>query len=166
MMAIPLWVLIGVAVVFVFQEGTIGESHRLAFVIAAVTEAILARYAFHTLWPTFSWRKVAMRFQSISEAVTSNEDSVARLERMSGRRIASIEDLLRFVARSSEIKQENRPVRVQVVQRSIFRQTASFAALVIAFLHYYFWDVSLQIASLRSVTVFVTVTPPLSLQAG
>ena len=35
------------------------------------------------------------------------------------------------------------------------KQTALLSGLVGAYLHYYFWDVSLQIASLSAVTVFV-----------
>jgi hypothetical protein len=77
---------------------------------------------------------------------------------MTGGRIASIEDLLRFVAPSSAIRPEVCLTRVRAVRPSTLRQTASFAAVAIAFLHYYFWDVSLQIASLRSVIVFVAVT--------
>ena len=38
---------------------------------------------------------------------------------------------------------------------SIAKQASALSALVAAFLHYYFWDVQLQIASLNSVTVFV-----------
>ncbi len=38
------------------------------------------------------------------------------------------------------------------------KQALALGALVVAYLHYYFWDVHLQIASLNSVTVFVPVT--------
>jgi drug/metabolite transporter (DMT)-like permease len=38
---------------------------------------------------------------------------------------------------------------------SLLKQTALLAGLVGTYLHYYFWDVNLQIASLKSVTVFV-----------
>lgn len=41
---------------------------------------------------------------------------------------------------------------------SIAKQALALSALVAAYLHYYFWDVHLQIASLNSVTVFVSVT--------
>ncbi len=40
---------------------------------------------------------------------------------------------------------------------SIAKQALVLSALVAAYLHYYFWDVQLQIASLNSVTVFVSV---------
>jgi hypothetical protein len=41
---------------------------------------------------------------------------------------------------------------------SIAKQALALGALVATYLHYYFWDVHLQIASLNSVTVFVPVT--------
>jgi hypothetical protein len=41
---------------------------------------------------------------------------------------------------------------------SIAKQALALSALVATYLHYYFWDVHLQIASLNSVTVFVPVT--------
>jgi hypothetical protein len=41
---------------------------------------------------------------------------------------------------------------------SFAKQALTLSALVATYLHYYFWDVQLQIASLNSVTVFVPVT--------
>ena len=41
---------------------------------------------------------------------------------------------------------------------SIVKQALALSALVATYLHYYFWDVHLQIASLNSVTVFVPVS--------
>jgi len=42
-----------------------------------------------------------------------------------------------------------------VARQPLLKQTALLTGLVGAYLHYYFWDVQLQIASLHSVTVFV-----------
>lgn len=39
----------------------------------------------------------------------------------------------------------------------LLKQTALLAGLVVTYLHYYFWDVNLQIATLSSVRVFVPV---------
>jgi hypothetical protein len=39
--------------------------------------------------------------------------------------------------------------------RSTLKQSGLLAALVVAYLHYYYWDVQLQIASLNHLTVFV-----------
>jgi hypothetical protein len=44
--------------------------------------------------------------------------------------------------------------------RSTLKQSGLLAALVAAYLHYYYWDVQLQIASLNHLTVFVP-TPAL-----
>jgi len=43
-------------------------------------------------------------------------------------------------------------------RRSLAKQALALSGLVATYLHYYFWDVSLQIASLNSVTVFVLPT--------
>lgn len=40
-------------------------------------------------------------------------------------------------------------------RRAFYKQTALLGALVAAYLHYYFWDVQLQIAQLHRVTVFI-----------
>ena len=164
LIAIPLWVLIGAVLVFIFQEGSASETDSLAFMIAAVIETVLARYAFRSLWSKLPLRQIAARLQSMSAVAKSDGDSVAYLEKMTGRRIASIEDMLRVVAAPSAVRSERWPARVKAVQRSTLRNTASFAALAIAFLHYYFWDISLQITSLNSLIVFVTV-PPLQMVA-
>lgn len=42
--------------------------------------------------------------------------------------------------------------------RSTLKQSALLAGLVAAYLHYYYWDVQLQIASLNHLTVFVPAT--------
>jgi hypothetical protein len=39
--------------------------------------------------------------------------------------------------------------------RPVLKQTAWLGGLVVAYLHYYFWDVQLQIAVLNKVTVFI-----------
>ncbi len=39
--------------------------------------------------------------------------------------------------------------------RPILKQTALLAGLAVAYLHYYFWDVQLQIATLNKVSVFI-----------
>jgi hypothetical protein len=45
--------------------------------------------------------------------------------------------------------------RALTLPRPALKRTMLLAGLVGAYLHYYYWDVHLQIASLRSVTVFV-----------
>jgi hypothetical protein len=46
---------------------------------------------------------------------------------------------------------------VMGAHQPLLKQTSLLAGVVGAYLHYYFWDVQLQIAALPSVTVFVPV---------
>lgn len=64
--------------------------------------------------------------------------------------------LLRFLWRLSRPRFDfrHRPAR-PATRAALLKRTALLAGLAVAYLHYYFWDVQLQIASLKSVTVFV-----------
>jgi hypothetical protein len=115
LIAIPLWMLIGAVLAFTFQLGSIEETGSLAFMVAAVVETILLRYACRSFWRK-PWR-----------------------DELAAPRLLAID--------------------AHHAVMSTARQTASFAALATAFLSYYFVDVSLQIAKLNSVTVFVNVAP-------
>lgn len=74
--------------------------------------------------------------------------------------------LLRHSLRTSDAKARYRELLARsglTVRRTgprpaIAKQALVLSALVATYLHYYFWDVHLQIASLNSVTVFVPVT--------
>jgi len=74
--------------------------------------------------------------------------------------------LLRHSLRTSDAKARYRELlaRFGLTARrtgprpSIAKQSLVLSALVAAYLHYHFWDVQLQIASLHSVTVFVPVS--------
>lgn len=160
LIGIPLWVLIDVVLVRVFQEGPLSEATSLVFMIAAVCEAILARYALRTYWPGL-WRHGLFALTGGAEngAAESSKHTIGTLEKFTGRKRAWVEDMLRFVSAPTMLKPRAQPARVQAVQRSTLRHTAAFGALAIAYLLYYFADVSLQIASLHSVTVFVVVIP-------
>ena len=50
LIAIPLWLFLGIVPVLVFQNGSIGESISLALMIGAVCETILARPYLRALW--------------------------------------------------------------------------------------------------------------------
>lgn len=50
LIAIPLWFLLGIVPVLVFQDGSIDESSSLALMIGAVCETILARPYLRALW--------------------------------------------------------------------------------------------------------------------
>ena len=50
LIAIPLWLLLGIVPVLAFQNGSIDESTSLALMIGAVCETILARPYLRALW--------------------------------------------------------------------------------------------------------------------
>ena len=141
--AIPLWVILGVVLALVFQHWPLEEAGSAALMFAAVCEAILLR---PLLRPYLRKLQHVLRDQDSPQSV---------LENVTGRRFYSIEDLLRYVESNSAPLIQARPV---VAPYSIFRQALTLSALVGAYLQYYFLEVELQIASLHSLTVFVPVT--------
>jgi hypothetical protein len=141
LVAIPLWIIFGFAVASVFQYGAVGETTRALLMIAAVCEVLLARPYARTLWARI-WR-----FAEFHRSNLSNETG--------GRRINSIEDLLRHIEPKPALPRH--ALRV-VVPNSLFRQSLALSALVGTYLQYYFIEVNLQIASLNSLTVFLPVT--------
>lgn len=165
LIAIPLWVLIAVALNMAFQQGPIDSGTSLAFMVAAVCELLLARRVLKPhavrLWrrwfPVFNraaWKSAHRRRHAARRAPAANSQAISYLEAIAGKPIHSVQDLLAVVgppARAVPNPGAARP--------STMRQTVAFASLAIAYLHYYFWDVNLQIASLHSLTVFVAVTP-------
>jgi hypothetical protein len=74
--------------------------------------------------------------------------------------------LLRYYLRSFDAKARYRELlaRSGLTARRmspgllIAKQALALGALVATYLHYYFWEVQLQIASLNSITVFIPVT--------
>ena len=67
--------------------------------------------------------------------------------------------LLRYVLRRHGMKARIRAVLARAAlpadRRRLLKQAALLGGLVVAYLHYYFWDVQLQIAQLNRVTVFI-----------
>jgi hypothetical protein len=107
LLAIPLWALIGVALILAFQVGPITRGQGAALLIAAAAEAILLRYAWRAYRPPMPFR------DWLADVV--------------------------FVRPSTQG----------------IKQIALLGGVAVAYLHYYFWDVQLQIASLNRVTVFI-----------
>lgn len=108
MIAIPMWMLIGVALTTAFQQGPVNGITSLAFMVAAVSEAILARHAFRILWLRF-WRRLFPVFNRSAwnsahpqrararRPATPGTRAVSYLEEISGKRINSVQDLLGIV---------------------------------------------------------------------
>ena len=88
-------------------------------------------------------------------ASESRLEALRYLEELAGKEFQSPEDVRLFVQEFSvrQLETERRGSR-----RRIARETLLLGLLAASFLHYYFWDVNLQIAALRSVT-FVVPAP-------
>ncbi len=169
LIAIPLWILIGIALVSAFQKGPIGATISLAFMIAAVCEVILARHVFKEFWtrlwrrrfPVFNrsaWRSAHQHIARTRRTAAVGTSAISYLEQIAGRRIMSVQDLLGVIGAPPATRPAAASRTSSVRERpSTLRQTVAFASLAIAYLQYYFWDVNLQIASLHSVTFFVAV---------
>ncbi len=171
LIAIPLWMLIAVALHSAFQQGPIDGGTILAFMVAAVCEVLLARRALKPyatrLWrrwfPVFNrsaWNSAHRRRHAARRAPAPGTQAISYLETIAGKRINSVQDLLAVVGPPASARPRTPPLPAAALERpSTLRQTIAFASLAIAYLHYYFWDVNLQIASMHSLTVFVAVTP-------
>jgi hypothetical protein len=107
LLAIPLWALIGIALILAFQGSPITRGESAALMLAAAAEAILLRYAWRAYRPRLPFR------DWLADVVFARPTGQA------------------------------------------LKQAAFLGALAVAYLHYYFWDVQLQIASLNRVTVFI-----------
>jgi len=113
LVAIPVWVAVGLALACAYQIGPITQTQSALLMLAAAAELILLRHALRA------------------------SGAAARFTAPAGRGLA----VFRWHRWSP-----------------VARQTLMLSVLVGSYLHYYFWDVQLQIASLQSVTVFVQST--------
>ena len=117
--AIPFWAGVGIAAIFIFQNGPITRGQSTALILGAATEIILLRYVWQAYRLKFDFRELLRRY------LVAPAPPVAQC----------------FPARRAF--------------RSTLKQSGLLAGLVAAYLHYYYWDVQLQIASLNHLTVFV-----------
>lgn len=117
LIAIPLWMLIGIALHSAFRQGPISGFASLALMIAAVVEAVLARHAFKDLWrrlwrrwfPVFNraaWHSAHERRARKRPPATPNAHAVSYLEELSGRQINSVQDLLGVVGAPSKVRRK------------------------------------------------------------
>ena len=88
-------------------------------------------------------------------AAESSEDVLAYLESLTGKKLRtrSAVDLL-FKEFADDEAQRLQKAKVRAARRHVLLLALASAA----FLHYYYWDVSLQIAALPEMKVFVPVT--------
>ncbi len=78
------------------------------------------------------------------------------LEELAGRRLGSRAEIFAFL---NEVA-GSRPLDHRVAERGrTLRELSLLGLLAMSYLHYYYWDVQLQIAALNSVRVFVPAPP-------
>lgn len=87
-------------------------------------------------------------------AAESSDDVLAYLESLTGKKLRSRSAIDRLFKEFAD--DEAKRVR-EVKVRAARRHTLLIALAVASFLHYYYWDVSLQIAALPEMKVFVPV---------
>lgn len=92
-----------------------------------------------------------------SNAKQAEQELLAQLEQLSGRKITTREDISEYV-RQLERKAEERRSRSRVLKDAVLAILLVFSAL-----QYYFIDVQLQILAQPSVTIFVPTKAPAKL---
>lgn len=103
-------------------------------------------------WLSEVGRRAAPAYIVSGYAPEAADDLVKYLEELAGRELRSREDIRRYVAEISAADRHANPV---YKRRRFMKETALLFALAAAFIHYYFWDVNLQIARLPSMLIFV-----------
>jgi len=84
------------------------------------------------------------------------------LEELAGRSLHSRTELLAFL---NEVA-GSRPLEYRAAERGrSVRELSLLGLLAVSYLHYYYWDVQLQIAALNSARVFFPTPPPLEKKA-
>jgi len=165
LIAVPLWVVLGVALDLVFLHRPMDESTSAALMLAFALETMLLRPYARALWTRGLRHAQSNRAASNSDDYTERKHPTRRihvgpeglrsdLDEIAERRIESIEDLLHYVAAKYPPSRQELP---GVLTNALFKRTLALSALVGSYLQYYFWDVNLQIASLNSLTVFLPV---------
>jgi hypothetical protein len=104
-------------------------------------------------------RRVGKAAQSRSEIpvirTESAETVLLHFEQLTGRTFGSrdtVHAYLKELAADEDVRTR------AATNRRIYRETLLLGLLLAAFLHYYYWDVNLQIASLAHLQVYVPVT--------
>ena len=87
-------------------------------------------------------------------APESSEDLVRYLEQLAGTELRSREAIRRYIA---EVAVQDRNANPVYKRRRFVKETALLVGLLAAYIHYYFWDVNLQIARLPHTLIFVPV---------
>jgi len=79
------------------------------------------------------------------------------LEELAGRPLRSHAEVLNYLA---EVAGGQPQGHYMNERRRMVRELALIGMLAVSYLHYYYWEVQLQIAGLSSARVFIPVAPP------
>jgi hypothetical protein len=96
-------------------------------------------------------RRAKSAAESVQPPVPA-DDLIRYLEDLTARKFMSCEDVLRLL---EDIREENVEATRTATRRRIVREALLLGALTASYLHFNYWDVELQIASLPAVRVFV-----------
>ena len=99
-------------------------------------------------WLEDSGRRPAIRLHE------SAEERIRYLEELTGRKLASRQDILDYF---KELKEREAELQRSEAKRRVVRETFFLGVLALAAAQYYYWDISLQIAALQKVHYFVPV---------
>jgi hypothetical protein len=93
-----------------------------------------------------------------SDEIYNSPASLHRyLEELAGKPLRSHAEVLNYLAEVAG----SRPLTHEMSERRrMVRELALIGLLAMSYLHYYFWDVQLQIAALNSARVFIPASPP------
>jgi len=91
---------------------------------------------------------------SIAEPLESGDDALGYLEQLLGRKLRSREAIDSFL---KELAADEAARAHAATRRRIVRESILLGALIASYLHYYYWDVHLQIASMQQMRVYLPV---------
>jgi hypothetical protein len=84
------------------------------------------------------------------------------LEELAGKPLRSHAEVLNYLAEVAGSRPQTHYVSER---RRMVRELALIGLLAVSYLHYYYWEVQLQIAALNSARVFMPAAPPLEKKA-
>jgi hypothetical protein len=107
-------------------------------------------------WLKEAGRRTPVRRAAVDEDADESYNSPASLhhylEALAGRKLQSHAEVLRYLREVAGTQPEAQRERER---RRMVREVSLLALLAISYLHYYYWEVQLQIAALQSVSVFI-----------
>ena len=110
-------------------------------------------------WLKEAGRRTPARRAAVDEDADESYNSPASLhhylEELAGRKLQSHAEVLRYLR---EVAGNQPGAQRERERRRMVREVSLLALLAISYLHYYYWEVQLQIAALQSVSVFIPAT--------